>query len=196
MLLIFGGAAGTLGMIANLWGDVVGFITPVFVLLWPLAAYGLETIVRAIRPGDRAVNLVAAAALLLPIWNLFAIYPKLAPVLNPGDSPALRALYARLPPNSALVAHNYFIARILNYLHYSSEYDPDPNPRLLDNDAIRVRAAAAEGRQVFALEPAVPWLDVAGIGVRTNRAFRTAMGVVARPPAGPEQPSRWRRPGC
>ena len=42
-LLVAGGAAGTLGMIANLWGDVVGFITPVVVLLWTLAAYGLES---------------------------------------------------------------------------------------------------------------------------------------------------------
>ena len=40
VLLIFGAAAGTLGMIANLWGDVVGFITPVCVQLWPLAALG------------------------------------------------------------------------------------------------------------------------------------------------------------
>src|SRR5688572_24656815 len=30
-LLVAGGAAGTLAMIANLWGDVVGFITPVVV---------------------------------------------------------------------------------------------------------------------------------------------------------------------
>ena len=42
VLLIFGAAAGTLGMIANLWGDVVGFITPVCVQLWPLAALGLQ----------------------------------------------------------------------------------------------------------------------------------------------------------
>ena len=49
-LLVAGGAAGTLGMIANLWGDVVGFITPVIVLLWTLAAYGLETH----RAGDTA----------------------------------------------------------------------------------------------------------------------------------------------
>jgi hypothetical protein len=173
-LLVAGGAAGTLGMIANLWGDVVGFITPVVVLLWPLAAYGLESIVRAIRPSNRVVNGVAVVALLLPVWNLFAVYPKLAPVLDVGDGPALRALYARLPPNSALVAHNYFIARILNYLHYSNEYDPDPNPRLLDNDAMGIRAAAAEGRQVFALEHAVPWL--------------TSQGLVFEPTALSEQP--------
>ena len=120
-LLVAGGAAGTLAMIANLWGDVVGFITPVIVLLWTLAAYGLEAIVRAIRPSDRVVNRVAAVALLLPVWNLFSIYPKLAPILDPGDGPGLRAIYSRLPPNSAVVAHNYFVARIFNYLDFSDE---------------------------------------------------------------------------
>ncbi len=184
-LLVAGGAAGTLAMIANLWGDVVGFITPVIVLLWALAAYGLETIVRAIRPGDRAVNLVAAAALLLPVWNLFAIYPKLAPVLNPGEGPALRMMYRRLPPNSAVVAHNYFIARILNYLHYSNEYDPDPNPRLLDNDAIRVKAAAAEGRPVFALDAAIPSLTAYGLRFEpTGLSWQPFERWMAEQPAG------------
>src|SRR5688572_4800585 len=162
-LLIAGGAAGTLAMIANLWGDVVGFITPVVVLLWTLAAYGLETVVRAIRPRDHAVNAVAVAALALPIWNVFAIYPRLQPLLNPGDAPALREIHARLPPNSAVVAHNYFVARILNYLDFSNEYEPDPSPKLLFNDVNQVKAAAAEGRQVFALEEAVRWLTSQGL---------------------------------
>ena len=162
-LLVAGGAAGTLGMIANLWGDVVGFITPVIVLLWTLAAYGLEAVVRAIRPSSGVVNGVAALALLVPLWNLIDVYPALSPVLNPGDAPALRALYPRLPPDGAVVAHNYFIARIFNYLHFSNEYDPDPSPRLLNNDAVQVKAAAAEGRPVFALEEAVPWLAAQGL---------------------------------
>jgi hypothetical protein len=162
-LLIAGGAAGTLAMIANLWGDVVGFITPVIVLLWPLAAYGLEKIVRAVRPSDRAVTVVAAAALALPIWNVFAIHPAIEPLRRPGDGPALRALYPRLPPNSAVVAHNYFIARIFNYLDFSNEYEPDPSPKFIQNDVNQVKAAAAEGRQVFALEEAVPWLVSQGL---------------------------------
>ena len=162
-LLVAGGAAGTLGMIANLWGDVVGFITPVIVLLWTLAAYGLEAIVRAMRPGERAVHGAAALALIVPLWNLIDVYPALAPVLHPGDTPALRALYPRLPPNSGVVAHNYFIARLFNYLHFSNEYDPDPSPRLLNDDAAQVKAAAAEGRPVFALEGAVPWLTSQGL---------------------------------
>lgn len=161
-VLVAGGAAGTLGIIANLLGDVVGFITPVVVLLWPLAAYGLEAIVRAIWPRDQAVSAVAAAALALPISNAFAIYPRLQPVLNPGDAPALREMYERLPANSAVVAHNYFVARILNYLDFSDEYQPDPSPKLLSNDVNQVKAAAAEGRQVFALEEAVRWLRSQG----------------------------------
>jgi hypothetical protein len=162
-LLIAGGAAGTLAMIANLWGDVVGFITPVIVLLWPLAAYGVEAVIRAATPNTRAITAVAAAALALPIWNLFAIYPAIAPLRRPGDAPGIRALYPRLPPNSAVVAHNYFIARIFNYLDFSNEYDPDPSPRFIQSDVHQVRAAAAEGRQVFALEEAVPWLVSQGL---------------------------------
>jgi hypothetical protein len=161
VLLIAGGAAGTLGMIANLWGDVVGFITPVIVLLWTLAAYGLEAIVRAMNP--RLVTPVGAIVLALPLWNLYAIYPRIQPLLNPGEAPALREMYEQLPPNSAVVAHNYFIARILNYLDFSNEYEPDPSPKLLFNDVNQVKAAAAEGRQVFALEEAVRWLTSQGL---------------------------------
>src|SRR5688572_4339645 len=169
-LLVAGGAAGTLGMIANLWGDVVGFITPGVVLLWALAAYGLECLVEGAASAfakasarQAAVNSVAAVALALPIWNLFAIYPAIEPLRRPGDGPALRAMYGRLPPNSAVVAHNYFIARIFNYLDFSNEYDPDPSPKFLSNDVNQVKAAAAEGRQVYALEEAVPWLTAQGL---------------------------------
>lgn len=176
VLLIAGGAIGTLGMIANLWGDVVGFLTAVVVLLWPLAAFGWQALVTALSGppspesshgsvGLRRLLPVAAGgvAMLLPMWNIYSVHPSIERLRQPGEGPALRALYARLPPNSALVAHNYFIARILNYLHYSNEYDPDPNPGLLDNDANRVRAAAAEGKPVFALDAAIPWLTSHGL---------------------------------
>ena len=148
VLLIAGAAAGTLGMVANLWGDVVGFITPVVVLLWPLAALGLEAAVRALFNRETAVTAAGALALVLPITHVARIHPSIETIRRPGEVPALRALYGNLPAGSALVAENYFIARILNYLHFSNEYDPDPNPRLLANDADRVRAAAAEGLPV------------------------------------------------
>lgn len=160
--LIAGGAAGTLGMIANLWGDVVGFITPVVVLLWPLAAYGLHTVVRGLTHRDRALTAVGALTLVLPMTNIVRWQPSIEIITQPGDTPALRAFYGRLPAGSALVAENYFIARILNYLHFSNEYAPDPNPRLLANDAGQVRAAVADGQPVYALDGAIPWLTSQG----------------------------------
>ena len=169
VLLIAGGAAGTLGMIANLWGDVVGFITPVVVLLWTLAAYGFQELLQAIvrsgppAPAFSGLRRIGWLTLALPVWNLFVIYPRIQPLLNPGEAPALREMYERLPPNSAVVAHNYFIARILNYLDFSNEYDPDPSPKLVFNDVNQVKEAAAEGRQVFALEEAVQWLKSQGL---------------------------------
>jgi hypothetical protein len=185
VLLIAGGAAGTLAMIANLWGDVVGFITPVIVLLWPLAAYALESIVRAVRNDDRLVNGVAVAALALPLWNLFAIYPAIEPLRRPGDGPGLRALYSRLPPDSAVVAHNYFVARILNYLDFSNEYDPDPSPKFIQSDVNQVRAAAAEVRHVFALEEAVPWLRAQGLRFEaTSLSQQPFKEWIARQPDG------------
>ena len=132
-LLVAGGAAGTLGMIANLWGDVVGFITPVIVLLWTLAAYGLEAIVRAIRPSDRVVNVGGRRSVAAP-----GVEPGHHLSENRADprsgrwSRLARASTAACRPNSAVVAHNYFVARILNYLDFSNEYEPDPSPRVLE----------------------------------------------------------------
>ncbi|MSO36406.1 MAG: DUF2723 domain-containing protein [Acidobacteria bacterium] len=163
VLLIAGAAAGTLGMVANLWGDVVGFITPVVVLLWPLSAFGLEAAVRALFKREAAVTVAGAIALVMPVTNVARLHASIEALRQPGDAPSLRALYGNLPAGSGLVVDNYFIARILNYLHFSNEYDPDPNPRLLANDAGQVRAAAAEGRAVFALEGAVPWLTSQGL---------------------------------
>ena len=173
VLLIAGGAAGTLAMIANLWGDVVGFITPVIVLLWPLAAYALHNLVDLIRrslgEGRRLESAIAVAVLALPVWNIYSIYPAIEPLRRPGDGPALRALYPRLPPHSAVVAHNYFIARIFNYLDFSNEYEPDPSPKFIQSDVNAVRAAAAEGRDVVALEEAVPWLMSQGFRFEPTR---------------------------
>ncbi len=171
-LLIAGGAAGTLAMVANLWGDVVGFITPVVVLLWPLAAYGLHTAIRLLTNREAAVTAAGVVALALPVTNVPRHRPAIEIITQPGDTPALRALYASLPSGSALVAENYFIARILNYLHFSNEYDPDPHPRLLQNDAEQVKAAAAEGLPVYALEGAMPWLTSQGLSFEATGLSR------------------------
>jgi hypothetical protein len=110
VMLATGAAAGTLAFIANLWGDVVGFITPVCVQLWPLAALGLQQVVIAAqRAGGTAsrqlaLNAAGAIALVVPVTNFVSIHPRIEAMRTAGEGPGVRALYASLPPNSAIVA--------------------------------------------------------------------------------------------
>src|SRR5688572_6937704 len=96
VLLITGAAAGTLAMIANLWGDVVGFITPVCVQLWPLAALGLQWLVTAGKQasGPAGQRLIAAGvvAMILPVTNVTGNWPKIEALRAPGEGPGVRAL--------------------------------------------------------------------------------------------------------
>ncbi|MGE0866084.1 MAG: hypothetical protein AB7P34_19455, partial [Vicinamibacterales bacterium] len=126
-----------------------------------------------------------ALALVVPVANIVRWQPSIAIITQPGDTPALRALYGRLPAGSALVAENYFIARILNYLHFSNEYAPDPNPRLLANDAGQVRAAAAAGQATYALDGALPWLRSQGLDFEPTGLSRQPFDQwLARQPTG------------
>jgi hypothetical protein len=163
VLLIFGAAAGTLAMIANLWGDVVGFITPVCVQLWPLAALGLQWLVAMSRKESIAITAAGAIAMVLTPVNYFNNRDRIAVLRAPGEGPGVRALYSKLPARSAIVAENYWLARLVNYMHFSGEVQPDPNPRVLDNDANDVRAAVADGLEVYAFEGATHWLNAQGL---------------------------------
>jgi len=176
VLLILGAAGGTLGMIANLWGDVVGFITPVCVQLWPLAALGLQMLVTAGqqanppspwprwagRPAGQQLTAAGLVALLVPITNFVSIHPRIEALRIPGEGPGVRALYAKLPARAAIVAENYWLARLVNYMHFSGEYQPDPNPRVLDSDINDVKTAVADGLEVYAFEGATQWLNAQG----------------------------------
>ncbi|HYE89182.1 MAG TPA: hypothetical protein VEA16_22680, partial [Vicinamibacterales bacterium] len=197
VMLIVGAAAGTLAFIANLWGDVVGFITPVCVQLWPLAALGLQWVVRAVPPPPRLrwasgpsvqVGRLTAAglvALIVPVANFVSNRPKIEPLRTAGEGPGIRALYSSLPPRSAVVAENYWLARLINYMHFSGEVTPDPNPRVLDNDAGDVRAALTDGLEVYAFEGATHWLNAQGFRFeRTAVAEEPFERWISRQPEG------------
>ncbi|HEX6164226.1 MAG TPA: DUF2723 domain-containing protein [Vicinamibacterales bacterium] len=166
VLLILGAAGGTLAMIANLWGDVVGFITPVCVQLWPLAALGMQWLVHAIKsgmPAGTALTAAGVAAMVLTPINYVNNRDRIAVLRAPGEGPGVRALYEKLPSRSAIVAENYWLARLVNYMHFSGDVMPDPNPRVLDNDDTEVRAAIADGLEVYAFEGATHWLTARGL---------------------------------
>ena len=185
IMLILGAAAGTLGMIANLWGDVVGFITPVCVQLWPLAALGLQMLVTRASANSSALVAAGIVAMAVPVTNAIANEPKIAVLREPGEGPGVRALYSHLPSRSALVAENYWLARLVNYMHFSGEVTPDPNPRVLDSDAGHVRAAVADGLEVYAFEGATHLLGAQGLRFeRTDVARQPFVQWIAQQPRG------------
>ena len=185
VLLILGAAAGTLGMIANLWGDVVGFITPVCVQLWPLAAFGLQSWWPPGFGEPRGARRPPAVAMIAPVTNAISNRPRIELLRTPGEGPGVRALYAKLPARSAIVAENYWLARLVNYMHFSGEVQPDPNPRVLDSDAAEVRAAVAEGLDVYAFEGATHLLSAEGLRFeRTTIARQPFDTWLTQQPAG------------
>ena len=185
VLVIFGAAAGTLFMISNLWGDVVGFITPVCVQLWPLAALGLQLVATRLPANQSALAAAGVVAMVMPVTNVISNRPEIELLRTPGEGPGVRALYAKLPARSALVAENYWLARLINYMHYSGEVTPDPNPPVLDSDANDVRAAVAEGREVYAFEGATQWLNAQGLRFeRTSIARQPFESWFAQQPRG------------
>jgi hypothetical protein len=201
VLLIAGAAAGTLAMIANLWGDVVGFITPVCVQLWPLAAFGWQRLAIASTKNPAAVTAAGVVAVFLPIAHAVELWPRIEALRQPGEGPGVRALYANLPARSAIVAENYWLARLIDYMHFSGEYSPDPNPRVLDSDVAQVRTALADGLEVYAFEGATHWLGAQGFrfepAALSRQPFETWLA--AQPPgtlvvaatAGRPLPSEW-----
>jgi len=185
VLVIFGAAAGTLGMIANLWGDVVGFITPVCVQLWPLAALGLQMLVTRSSANPSALVAAGLVAMAAPVTNAIANEARIAVLREPGEGPGVRALYSHLPSRSALVAENYWLARLVNYMHFSGEVAPDPNPRVLDSDAGHVRTAVADGLEVYAFEGATHLLEAQGLRFeRTDIARQPFAQWIAQQPRG------------
>ena len=88
--LLAGCAAGLLFMVLNLEGDLNGFVTPVMVLLWPIAALGVTAVARTLG-GSPATRVIAAAATLLlagvlPIVNLAANYREADQSSHTGPS--------------------------------------------------------------------------------------------------------------
>jgi hypothetical protein len=101
-------------------------------------------------------------AFILPVVNVYTLWPSINVIRQPGEGPGVRALYSHLPMNSAVVAENYWLARLINYMHFSGEVTPDPNPRVLDSDIVDVQAALKDGLQVYAFEGATHWLRAQG----------------------------------
>src|SRR5207249_1570945 len=120
---------GTFAMDVNISGDLQGFITPIVVLLWPIAALGVGAIgalVDAPRRAGLAPTVVAiAVAAAMPVANLAANYRAADQSHETEQGRYFRSLYAQLPDHAAVVAEDYFFDMALRYLVFTGEGGPD-----------------------------------------------------------------------
>lgn len=156
VLLVAGAALGMLLLVLNLSGDITGFITPVTVLLWTLVAAGGQLLMDQWRLPAPVIAALGALAFGLPIAQAATNRHAVEPLRNTEDISGLRAMYGQLPANALVVADNYWTARVLDYLHLSGEYAPDPAPAIIGKEFEPIRRALAERRPVFIFDAARP----------------------------------------
>lgn len=165
--LLVGAACGMLAMVVNLSGDVKGFITPVMVLLWPLAGLGFDAIwrwlesPRMLRPNLGILAVIAAAA--TPFANFVGNYKDADHSGDTANARLLRGVYRQLPDRAAVVAENYWYDMGLHYLMLTGEGGPDKGIVRTGFSARAVRDAARDGRRVFAFAGAATFLGAEGL---------------------------------
>ena len=174
--LVLGSAAGMFVMVANMSGDLKGFITPIVILLWPLAAFGLESACRlfASRQGTAklAGPVTTAVALAMPVVTVTANYREADQSGQTEIADFIRSTYAHLPDRAAIVAEDYFYDMAHEYFTATHEAGPDRGVGKVGYSAEQVRAARAEGRRVFAFAGAASILAAEGLWFE-----RTALNV-------------------
>lgn len=171
--LLAGAAAGLLFMVLNLEGDLSGFVTPVMVVLWPIAAFGVTAVGRTLRAflPTRAIvpaaTLVAAA--ILPIVNVAANYRGADQHGNTEAARFFRTLFRELPDGAGVVADNYFDDMAIHYMTLTGE---GGRPRGIhripfDTDAVRKARTAdlndGRSRRVFAFAGGALFLGTEGL---------------------------------
>ena len=176
--LVTGAAAGMLVMVANLYGDFAGFLTPVIALLWPLTALGISAIADTLRSwstgffrarflrgtvplGRVLATVVLAATAALPLANLAANYRYADQSTQYAAARFLRRVYADLPPHAGVVVEDYGQAMALQYFTLTGRRGKQVVR--VEYDAADVRRAWRQGRRVFAFAGAATVLGAEGL---------------------------------
>jgi hypothetical protein len=171
--LLAGAAAGLLFMVLNLEGDLNGFITPVMVLLWPIAALGATAAGQTLRDygPTRSISAAAAVAIaaVLPAFTIASNFRHADQSANTEPGIFFRALFHQLPSGSGVVAENYFYDMAIHYMTLTGEGGPRRGIGRVGFDAAAVRAAYGAGaghvpvRRVFAFASGALFLGTDGL---------------------------------
>ncbi|HMF60983.1 MAG TPA: hypothetical protein VK595_11465, partial [Vicinamibacterales bacterium] len=181
-----------LGMILNISGDLSGFITPVMVFLWPIAALGVDAVAgglrgllraRAVPLTDNGVRprssdytpllagvVAIAVAAVMPLTNVVLNYHDADQRDQTGPARFLRSAFRQLPDRAGVVAEDYFYDMAIHYMLLTGEGGPRRGIARTGFGAAEVRAAAhgtggpdGRPRRIFAFAGGSLFLGTAGL---------------------------------
>jgi len=149
--LFLGGATGVFLLTINVDADVAGFLLPVYVLLAPVVAWGLQTLVRVPGALERPW-LAPAAAAVTAFVPLAANY---APNDHSRHSYERRlgdALFETLPDRSAIVQEGYTGTSLVRYFLAAEDAAQGREIHLVPPDPELLRRMDDDGYAIFAFE--------------------------------------------
>lgn len=141
-------------------GDIGGFLLPVFVALWIVAAVGLDgTLSTAEAPRAWVRGASLACLVALPLGQVSSNYRLNDYRPRTFTRDYFRALFRDLPPRSAVVLEEYTPSEMFTYAVVSGDFPRlGPPPQLVRANPATVAQLLGEGMSVFAFPSAVPAL--------------------------------------
>lgn len=170
--LLGGAAGGMLVMVVNMSGDLKGFITPVMVLLWPIAALGAGGFRRVLStagaPPLLATTVGAAAVVTVAVTNVSGNYTEADQSGQTATARFLRALFRQLPDGAAVVTEDYWSDMAFVYYRATREAGPwrDFARAGLDPAEVRRAWAGPPPRRVFGFAAGAAILAADGLSFR------------------------------
>jgi len=165
LCLVVGGMAGVLGFSIFFSGQTEGFLQPAVVLLWVLAAVGLDRLARVDSRIER-YSISGAALLLAAVaaWHLSTNLEARDLSHRRFDMRYFDALSQQLPSHSVLLAEDFLVDRMVLYEKLGeSRFDDRDIATPVAASAESVRAYSARGYNVFAFAKTAALLRMEGL---------------------------------
>jgi hypothetical protein len=140
--------------------DTPVFVIPAILVLWVLSAIGVERTARFAErvAHDRAGGLVAAVALVIPVWLVVHNFTATDQSRENTSAVHLEALFDVLPDQTTLVHEDFIIDRMVTSRLVDDTVSKHSRIDLVQRSASDVRRALAAGRRVFGFRKSARWL--------------------------------------
>jgi hypothetical protein len=145
--------------------DTPVFLIPSVLVLWLIAACGLERIVRLIGPHRSLAVLAGAASLALPLWLLASNFKASDRSRDVQAAVELDRLFEALPDRSALVSEDFILDRMVAYKLLGEQSAGARRIEQVPRNAAAVRSRLARGLTVYGSRRAARALRHEGLDI-------------------------------